>query len=221
MSHASDPTNPTADALTLPPLYAIVDEEAATLAGHTVSGLGRTLIAEGVRLLQVRAKLAPSARFLADCEALRDAAHPCGALVVVNDRFDVALAAGLRAVHVGQDDLPPALVRRFLGPEGFIGLSTHTREQVDQALYEAVDYIAVGPVYGTVTKETGYEPVGLDLVAYAAAKTTLPIVAIGGITLVTAPDVVDAGAASVAVIGDLLRTGDPAARVAEYLAMLG
>jgi thiamine-phosphate pyrophosphorylase len=221
VSRGREPSPSAGDALTLPRLYAIVDEEAATLAGHTAAALGRALIEGGARLVQVRAKLAPSARFLADCLSIRDAAHAHGALVVVNDRFDVALAANLRAVHVGQDDLPPSLVRRFLGPEGFIGLSTHSGEQVDRALYEPIDYIAVGPVFGTATKETGYEPVGLDLVAYAASRTTLPIVAIGGITLERAPDVLEAGAASVAVIGDLLAGGDPAARVAEYLATLG
>ncbi|HEY8548983.1 MAG TPA: thiamine phosphate synthase [Vicinamibacterales bacterium] len=203
--------------LTLPKLYAIVDEQAAALAGCTVPALGRTLMDAGVRLLQLRAKLATGARMLEHCEALRDAAHPHGAMIVVNDRFDVALAAGLRAVHVGQDDLPPALVRRFLGEEGIIGLSTHTREQIDAALYEPIDYLAVGPIFDTGTKDTGYEPVGLGLVEYAASRTELPVVAIGGITLDRAVEVLEAGAASVAVISDLLRDGDPAARVRAYL----
>ncbi len=181
---------------------------------------GKALLAGGARLIQLRAKLAPSARLLDYCLALAEAAHGSGTVIVVNDRFDVALAANLRAVHVGQDDLPPALVRRFLGPEGVVGVSTHTRAQVDAALYDPVDYIAVGPVYGTVTKDTGYEPVGLELVAYAASRATVPIVAIGGITLDTARAVLDAGAASVAVIGDLLTGGTPSARVARYLSAL-
>ena len=147
-------------------------------------------------------------------------AHPAGALVVINDRVDVALAAGIRAVHVGQDDVPAAMVRRFLGPEGIIGLSTHTRAQVDAALYEPIDYLAVGPIFDTTSKDPGYDAVGLELIAYAASKTELPIVAIGGITLERARRVLDAGARSVAVIGDLLRTGDPAARVREFLQAL-
>jgi len=132
----------------------------------------------------------------------------------------VALAAGLGAVHVGQDDVPAALVRRLLGPEGIIGLSTHTRDQVDAALYEPIDYLAVGPIFDTTSKDPGYDAVGLELIAYAASKTELPIVAIGGITLERARRVLDAGARSVAVIGDLLRTGDPAARVGEFLQAL-
>ena len=102
-----------------------------------------------------------------------------------------------------------------------IGLSTHTPEQVDAALDEPIDYIAVGPIYGTSTKDTGYAAVGLDLVRDAVkAADTRPVVAIGGITLARAPEVLAAGAASVAVISDLLETGDPTRRVAEFLARL-
>jgi thiamine-phosphate pyrophosphorylase len=201
----------------LPPLYAIVDEGAANLAGHTVPALAQAVLEGGARLLQLRSKLAPSGRFVEQAAAVAALAQPLGAMVVINDRFDVALAANLRAVHVGQDDVPPAFVRRFLGPEGIIGLSTHTREQVDAALYEPIDYLAVGPIFATATKDPGYDPVGLELVEYAASRTELPIVAIGGITLERARSVLDAGARSVAVIGDLLRTGDPAARTREFL----
>ena len=204
----------------LPPLYAIVDEGAANLAGHTVPALAAAFIEGGVRLLQIRAKLAPSGRFVEQAMAVGAAAHPAGALVVINDRADVAMAAGIRAVHVGQDDVPVAMVRRVLGPEGIIGLSTHTRAQIDAALYEPIDYLAIGPIFDTTTKDPGYDAVGLELIAYAASKTDLPIVAIGGITLERAPGVLDAGARSVAVIGDLLRTGDPAERVREFLAAL-
>jgi thiamine-phosphate pyrophosphorylase len=204
----------------LPPLYPIVDEGAANLAGHTVASLAEAFLAGGARILQLRAKLAPSGRFVEQAQALAALAQPAGALVVVNDRFDVALAANLRSVHVGQDDVPVAMVRRFLGPEGFIGYSTHTRAQVDAALYEPIDYLAVGPIFATASKDPGYDPVGLDLVRYAASKTELPIVAIGGITLERAKSVLDAGARSVAVIGDLLRTGDPESRVREFIAAL-
>jgi thiamine-phosphate pyrophosphorylase len=200
-----------------PPLYPIVDEGAANLAGFTVPALAQAFLDGGARLLQIRSKLAPSGRFVEQALAVAAQAHPVGALVVVNDRFDVALAAGLRAVHVGQDDVPVAMVRRFLGPEGIIGFSTHTRAQIDAALYEPIDYLAVGPIFETTSKDPGYDAVGLALVEYAASKTELPIVAIGGITLERAPSVLDAGARSVAVIGDLLRTGDPAERVREFL----
>jgi thiamine-phosphate pyrophosphorylase len=205
--------------VTLPPLYAIVDEQAAALAGWDPVDLARAFLDGGARLLQVRAKLAPGGRLLDLSRRIGDLAHAAGALVVVNDRFDVALAANMLAVHVGQDDVPAAAVRRWLGPEAIIGLSTHTRAQVDAALYEPISYLAVGPIFGTATKDTGYDAVGLDLVRYAASRTELPIVAIGGITRARARDVLDAGASSLAVITDLLDP-DPAARVREYLTVL-
>jgi thiamine-phosphate pyrophosphorylase len=128
---------------------------------------------------------------------------------------------GAAGVHVGQEDLAPRDARALLGDRAMIGLSTHTPEQVDAALDEPIDYIAVGPIYGTSTKDTGYAAVGLDLVRDAVkAADTRPVVAIGGITLARAPEVLAAGAASVAVISDLLETGDPTRRVAEFLARL-
>jgi thiamine-phosphate pyrophosphorylase len=150
-------------------------------------------------------------------------AHRAGALVVVNDRADIARLAGADGVHVGQEDLPPSAVRPIVGPGGVVGLSTHTPEQIDRAVLEPVDYIAVGPVFETGTKATGYAAVGLDRVRYAARQARargLPLVAIGGITLEMAPLVLDAGAQSVAVITDLLVGGDPASRVKQFVAAL-
>jgi thiamine-phosphate pyrophosphorylase len=123
-------------------------------------------------------------------------------------------------VHVGQDDLAPDAVRRLLGSDRIVGFSTHTVEQIDHAVRQPIDYVAVGPVFGTASKNTGYEAVGLRMVEEAAKRARargLPVVAIGGITLATAADVIAAGADSVAVISDLLATGDPRARVSQYL----
>jgi thiamine-phosphate pyrophosphorylase len=125
---------------------------------------------------------------------------------------------------VGQEDLAPRAVRTVVGDDAVVGLSTHTVEQLERALDEPVSYVAIGPVFGTATKETGYEAIGLERVADAsrrAAARGLPLVAIGGITVHNARAVVDAGAAAVAVIGDLLATGDPEARVRAYLERLG
>jgi thiamine-phosphate pyrophosphorylase len=112
-----------------------------------------------------------------------------------------------------------------IGPNAFVGLSTHTPEQIDEALKQPIAYLAVGPVFGTRTKDTGYEAVGLELVRHAAARAAsagdIPVVAIGGITLASAATVLAAGARSVAVITDLVSTGDPAARAAEFVASLG
>jgi thiamine-phosphate pyrophosphorylase len=143
-----------------------------------------------------------------------------GARLIVNDRADVAKVAGAAGVHVGQDDLAPAAVRALLGPDRLIGFSTHSTAQLDRAMAQPIDYVAVGPVFGSASKDTGYEAVGLRLVEEAARRARaqkLQVVAIGGITLDRAPDVIRAGATSVAIISDLLTTGNPRARVAEYL----
>jgi thiamine-phosphate pyrophosphorylase len=143
--------------------------------------------------------------------------------VIVNDRADIAALSGADGVHVGQDDLPPALVRRLVGDGAIVGLSTHTPEQLIDACNAPVTYVAVGPVFATGTKATGFDPIGLERVRAAAATIAargLPLVAIGGITLDTAPSVIAAGAMSVAVISDLLSTGDPEARIRGYLSAL-
>ena len=142
-----------------------------------------------------------------------------GAIVIVNDRPDIAKLARADGVHLGQEDLAPSAVREMLGASAIIGRSTHSVTQIDEAAKEPVDYVAVGPVFATATKATGYEAVGLELVS-TAARCGLPVVAIGGIKLANAASVISAGAAAVAVISDLLATGDPAARTTEYLKAL-
>jgi thiamine-phosphate pyrophosphorylase len=187
--------------------------------------LAEAYLAGGARFLQVRAKSASGADFLKICEAVVARAHASGAIVIVNDRADVARFAGADGVHVGQDDLPPAMVRQVLGGRAVVGYSTHTIEQVRAASRLPVDYIAVGPIFATTSKETGFSAVGTALVHRARtllseAGLDTPIVAIGGITLESAPSVIEAGATSVAVISDLLSTGDPAARVRAYLKLV-
>lgn len=140
----------------------------------------------------------------------------------MNDRVDLAKLSGAAGVHVGQDDLPVSAARALLGADAIVGYSTHSVAQLEHGLAMPVSYIAVGPVFGTRTKETGYEAVGLDLVRAAAARCgRVPVVAIGGITLDTAPAVIAAGAACVAVISDLAAAESPAARVRQYVARLG
>lgn len=158
-------------------------------------------------------------------EAIVGRAGGSGALVIVNDRADVARAAGAGGVHVGQEDLAPSQARVVVGNDMVVGLSTHTMEQLERAFAEPISYAAVGPIYGTDTKATGYEAVGLDHLQRAVRRAadchaTLPIVAIGGITIEKAPGVIASGASSVAVISDLLTTGNPAARVRQFLSAL-
>lgn len=183
--------------------------------------VARALLDGGARLLQLRAKTLPSRDFLALADAVVAAARGGGASIIINDRVDIAKLAGAAGVHVGQDDLSPAAARRLLGDAAIVGFSTHTIEQVEAAVREPVSYVAVGPVFGTQSKDTGYGAVGLDLVTAAARIAgTLPVVAIGGITIENASSVIAAGAASVAVISDLLVDRDPEERTRAFLRRL-
>ncbi len=190
-------------------------------AGWQPLDMVRACLAGGARFLQVRAKHVSGAAFLELARAVVILARESGAIIIVNDRADIAKLAGAHGVHLGQDDLDPLAARAMIGPSAIIGRSTHSATQIDRVTREPVDYVAVGPVFETATKATGYQSVGLGMVA-AAAKGGLPVVGIGGIKLANAASVIAAGAASVAVISDMLATGDPAARTMEYLdALLG
>jgi thiamine-phosphate pyrophosphorylase len=210
--------------LKLPRLNAIVDVECAERAGWRPIDLARAFLDGGATFLQLRAKYLPGGRLLDEALATADLAHQAGAMLIVNDRGDIARLSGADGVHVGQEDLAPAAVRHVTGPDAIVGLSTHTVAQVDAAVGEPITYLAVGPVFGTRSKDTGYEAIGLALVRAAADRALaagLPLVAIGGITLDRAASVIDAGATSVAVISDLLSTGNPAKQTRAYLERIG
>ena len=183
--------------------------------------MARAFLDGGVRCIQLRGKDLPSNQFLELCDAAITMAKPYQATVIVNDRVDLALMSLASGVHVGQEDLAPARARQILGDDAVVGLSTHTVAQAETALREPITYLAVGPVFGTRTKDTGYEAVGLDLVSSAARMAgRVPVVAIGGITLANARSVIDAGAAAVAVIGDLLIDKDVRRRADAYVRAL-
>jgi thiamine-phosphate pyrophosphorylase len=198
--------------------YPIIDVALCDSRGLDPRAMARACFRGGARLLQLRVKGGSSAAFLDLAQAVVADAQPFGAAVIVNDRADIARLAGAAGVHVGQDDLPPEAVRRILGG-GVIGLSTHDERQVDDALASSADYVAVGPIFGTVTKDTGYSARGLALVRYAAGRGK-PVVAIGGIDLERARAVLDAGAAAVAVISDVL-AGAPEERARRYIEVCG
>ncbi|HSL20525.1 MAG TPA: thiamine phosphate synthase [Vicinamibacterales bacterium] len=204
---------------TLPRLYAILDVDLTAARGLAPLDVAREWMEGGARLLQLRAKALESGPLLSLACDLVALARRFEAAVVVNDRPDIACLSGADGVHVGQDDLPPAAVRRVM-PAGLLGLSTHTDDQFSAALSTPATYIAVGPVFGTATKDTGYAAVGLDFVRRSASRSDRPVVAIGGITLENAAEVIAAGAASVAVISDLLR-GEPRRRAREFVARTG
>jgi len=201
----------------LGPLHAIVDVDVAAHARWAPLDLSRAFLDGGAQLLQLRAKHLASGAFLTLCDGLVQAAAPYHALIIVNDRADLAALANAAGVHVGQEDLAVAEARRLLGPAAIVGCSTHSVAQIEAAVREPISYLAVGPVFGTATKDTGYSAVGLELVSTAVRLARgIPVVAIGGITLDTAPAVWGTGATAVAVISDLVSSGPPAARIASY-----
>jgi thiamine-phosphate pyrophosphorylase len=207
----------------IPRLYAILDVDAVRACGRPPLDVLDAWLGAGVRLVQLRAKTLSFGPFLALADDVVRRAAPLGAAVNVNDRVDVAMAADAAGVHVGQADLTPAEVRSIAGAALLVGLSTHNEEQVRAATRAPVDYVAVGPVYETRTKERPDPVVGLEgvrMAAEAVGPSGRPIVAIGGIRLEHARDVLAAGASSIAVISDLLQ-GDPGARAREWIETLG
>jgi thiamine-phosphate pyrophosphorylase len=206
-----------------PRLYAILDIDLVTARGLEPLAVLDQWLDAGVRLIQIRAKTLGSQAFLALVEAALKRTRAAGARLIVNDRADVAAMANADGVHVGQDDLPPAAARAVVGSSVWVGVSTHDDVQVDAAAREPVTYLAIGPVYATKSKAAPDPVVGIDGVRRAAARAKdagLPLVAIGGITLDRAPEVMRGGATAVAVISDLI-TPDPGARAREFLTALG
>ena len=206
-----------ANRLALPPLYVILD--AALLPTNPVD-FSRRLVDAGARLFQYRNKTAPAREVLEASQALCLTVRQEGAWFVVNDRPDIARLVGASGVHLGQEDLEVGAARRVVGSRSWIGLSTHNLPQLETAAASDADYIAVGPVFPTRGKEKPDPVVGLELIRQARDKTKKPIVAIGGITLGTARAAIEAGAAAVAVISDILAAKDPPARVRQYLEIL-
>ena len=194
----------------LPPapfVYPILD--AAGLAGRSAAAVAHALFEAGARILQVRGK-GLGDRALCDLALeVVAAAKARGAIVIVNDRPDVARVAGADGVHVGQDDMAAVDVRRLLPRPALVGLSTHHVAQVRSAPPGILDYIAIGPVFATQSKAYPDPVVGLEGVAAARAGTSLPLIAIGGITRANAAWVIAAGADGVAVVSEVMAAGDP------------
>jgi thiamine-phosphate pyrophosphorylase len=171
----------------------------------------------GVDMVQLRDKHASDADLITAGRLLRDACDRHDALLIVNDRPDIALACGADGVHVGQDDEPLDAVRARVGQDVLIGISTHTPEQIAAADASSADYLGVGPIYATPTKPQA-RPVGLDLVREARERTIKPFFAIGGIDARRAPAVVDAGATRIAVVRAICDADDPRAAARALLA---
>lgn len=182
--------------------------------------MARELAQAGVKLLQYRSKTASARALLETSRGLAAELLPRGVSFLVNDRPDVAALSGADGVHVGQEDLPVELARRVVGPEKWVGVSTHNEEQFREAILTSADYVAVGPIFETSTKANPDPVVGIEFVRRMRKLTLKPLVAIGGVTLEWAAALIEAGADSVAVIGDILKAADPAARAAKYVETL-
>jgi thiamine-phosphate pyrophosphorylase len=205
--------------LSLARLCAILD--AARLRGRRAEEVCGALLAAGVRLFQYRDKRGSSREMFEAVCALIPMIREQGGLLIVNDRADVALVANADGVHLGQDDLPTDLARRVLKPGQYLGYSTHNLDQLRQADASPADYLAYGPIFPTASKEAPDPTVSLDGLARARQATAKPLVAIGGITVDNARQVIENGADSVAVISALLDAPDPGARAREFLSVLG
>jgi thiamine-phosphate pyrophosphorylase len=203
--------------LVMPRLYVILD---AQLVRGDILHIARDLMDAGVRLLQYRAKNASARAMLETSKGLAASAHEQNATFFVNDRPDVAYLSGADGVHVGQDDLSAELARGVVGPERRVGVSTHNPEQFQAAAATSADYIAIGPIFATNSKANPDPVVGTETIRKVRALTEKPIVAIGGIRLEQAAEVIEAGADSVAVISDILTASDPAKRAEQFLERL-
>ena len=203
----------------IPRFYAIIDP--AQAGGRPPAEVAETLLSAGVRLIQLRDKQGSSRDLFEQARSLSAIIRRGEGIFIVNDRADVARAAGADGVHLGQADLPVELARQILGPGKWVGFSTHVLAQVVEADRSSADYVAFGPIFETAGKERPDPVVGLDGLRQVRKATRKPLVAIGGITVRNARQVIEAGADSVAVIRDLLQAPDLAKRAEEFLKLVG
>jgi thiamine-phosphate pyrophosphorylase len=203
---------------TLPKIYPITD---AVISGLSHVQQVELLAAGGATLVQLREKRASSLEFYQAALAAMSVARQLGVQIVINDRVDIAIAVKADGVHLGQHDLPPERARSLLGETRIIGFSSHSLEQALAADSAPVDYIAIGPLFQTRTKDKPDSVVELETVTEIRRLVAKPLVGIGGIRLETAASVIEAGADSVAVISDLLSARDIPERTRSFLTRLG
>jgi thiamine-phosphate pyrophosphorylase len=196
------------------PLYAILDRSVAP--GRDLPGLLEAVLAGGGRLVQLREKSMSMADLFPLARRLARRCREAGALFIVNDRADLALAVEAGGLHVGQDDLPAAEARRLLRPGMVLGVSTHDEAQARRAVADGADYVAVGSIFPTATK-AGFQLVGPELIRQVRPAVPVPLVGIGGITAENAPEVLAAGADGVAVISAICAAPDPRAVTHRFL----
>lgn len=199
-------------------LYALTDSRLSL--GRPVRSVAEALLKAGVKILQYREKDLKAGEMLRQCRELRRLAHEAGACFIVNDFVDIALLCDADGVHLGQEDIPVPEARALLGPDKIIGLSTHSPAQASAAAKAGADYIGVGPLFATKTKDDVCAPVGLEYLDWVAANMTLPFVAIGGIKRNNIAEVIHRGARCCALVSELVGAGDIPSRVAEVRACM-
>jgi thiamine-phosphate pyrophosphorylase len=206
----------------LPAFYPVLDTALVERRGLPAPAAAQAILDAGARILQFRHKAFFSRAAFDDAQRVADLCRLAKAQFVLNDRADLALLLDA-ALHLGQDDLPPADARRIMGPAAIIGFSTHNEQQLRAAGEEPVDYLAIGPIFPTTSKQNPDPVVGVGPLGKLRTLTRQPLVAIGGITRATAADVFNAGADSVAIVGDLYpdpcTTAALRARAEEWLAI--
>ena len=199
-------------------LYALTDTR---LSGMSHYETAAALLEGGARIIQLRDKGITPLELYETARRIAALCRGFGALFIVNDRADIAVASGADGVHLGQDDLPLELARRVCGPSLIIGISTHTIEQAIEAERGGADYIGFGPIFGTATKDTGYTPRGLSMLAKVRAAVKIPVAAIGGITAGNAGDVLRAGADMLAVASAVQIGGDVEVATGRFVEIIG
>jgi len=187
-------------------VYVITDSQLSL--GRSTEEVVRRALAGGAKAIQLREKRFSDKRLLETAIRLRTMTADAGALLIINDRVDIALAAGADGVHVGQDDLPADVARRLLGPGCILGVTVETAEEARAAGVSGADYLGTGPVYATSTKPDAGRPYGVELVRRIKAATSLPVIAIGGISEENAEDVAEAGADGLAVVSAVVGRQD-------------
>ncbi|MEN6319653.1 MAG: thiamine phosphate synthase [Syntrophaceae bacterium] len=192
-------------------IYGITAEEYSL--GRSNIEVVAQMIKAGIRVIQYREKEKCNRQQYEECLKIRELTREAGVTFIVNDRVDLALLVGADGLHLGQDDVPPEMVRKLVGDTMFIGLSTHSPEQAEAALKQDVDYIGVGPIFATNTKKDVCAPVGLEYLEYVVKNVPLFFVAIGGIKEHNIADVYRRGARCIALVTDIVGVPDINAKV--------
>lgn len=200
-------------------IYAILSEEHSQ--GRSNLDVAREVLNAGVRVVQYREKDKKAGAMFDECLALREMTRKAGATFIVNDHIDLALLVDADGVHVGQEDLPPAAVRKLIGKDRIIGLSTHGPGQARAAQTAGVvDYIGVGPIFSTKTKKDVCDPVGLEYLDYVVEHIPMPFVAIGGLKEHNLAQVASRGARMACLVTEIVGAGDIGAKVAQLTAIM-